>query len=59
MSVRWDNEKYEEFRTNIESDNINKLKNNCSNLVLVTPQIFFVEKIVCFAEQGRTRIRIK
>ena len=24
---RWDNEKYEEFRTNIESDNINKLKN--------------------------------
>jgi hypothetical protein len=24
---RWDNEKYEEFRTNIESDKINKLKN--------------------------------
>ena len=24
---RWDNEKYAEFRTNIESDNINKLKN--------------------------------
>ena len=24
---RWDNEKYTEFRTNIESDKINKLKN--------------------------------
>ena len=24
---RWHNEKYAEFRTNIESDNINKLKN--------------------------------
>ena len=24
---RWDNEKYEQFRTNIESDKINKLKN--------------------------------
>ena len=24
---RWDNEKYEEFRANIESDKINKLKN--------------------------------
>jgi hypothetical protein len=24
---RWDNEKYEEFRTNIESDKINNMKN--------------------------------